>query len=128
MRPLQPRSDNPMRAFQFFFATACALATTACGGGGDAPAPVAIYKSLGSLQCSGGGTTVSVLQQQLAVAGIQALAASCGIDGLGHVAACGAADGRIGIIDIPAQALQLATTLGYSPLSVLPAPLRQACS
>jgi hypothetical protein len=128
MRPMQPRSDHLMRAFSFLVAAVCALATGACGGGGDAAAPVSIYKSLGSLQCNGGGTTVSALQQQLAVAGIQALAASCGFDGNVYAAVCGAPDGRIGIIDIPAQAVQIATTLGFSPLSVLPAPLRQACS
>jgi len=110
-------------------ALAAAMLTSACGGGGDnTTAAVAVYKELGSLQCTGGGTSVSALQTQLAVAGIEALAASCGLDGNVHPAVCGAPDGRIGIIDVrPAQA-QLATTLGFAMLSTLPAPVRQACS
>ena len=117
-----------MRAIPLLLSTVFALATTACGGGRDTAATVSIYKSLGSLQCTGGGLTVSALQFQLAAAGIQAIAASCGLDGNVYPAICGASDGHIGIFNVPPQDVQLAVTLGFAALSTLPAAVPQACS
>lgn len=108
---------------------AAALLTVSCGGGGDSVAAnVSVYKSLGSSQCTGGGLTLSALQYQLAAAGIQAIAASCGLDGNIYPAVCGASDGHIGIFTVPPQDVQLAVTLGFAALSTLPAAVPQACS
>lgn len=108
---------------------AAALLTASCGGGGDnVAATVSVYKSLGSSQCTGGGLTLSALQYQLAAAGIQAIAASCGLDGNVYPAICGASDGHIGIFTVPPQDVQLAVTLGFAALSTLPAAVPQACS
>lgn len=114
-----------------FLAAAVSIAASVlagCGGGSDSLPPVSVYKSLGSVQCTGGGTTVSALQQQLAVAGVQALAASCGVDGLPRAAACGVSDGKIGIFNIPPQLLQQAVSLGFASLGDVPTAVKQACS
>lgn len=51
----------------------------ACGDGSESRATtVVVFKSLGSLQCTGGGTTLTALQGQLMAAGIEVLAAMCG--------------------------------------------------
>jgi len=100
----------------------------ACGGSTSEPPlqktiPVpatAIYKSLGSVQCTGGGTTIAAIQNQLTDGGVTVLAASCGIDGLGHVAVCGADDGKIAIFDIPPSQLNAALALSFASLSALP--------
>src|SRR5690349_8056169 len=116
---------------QRFLVAAVSLAATVlagCGGGDDPSPPVSVFKSLGSVQCTGGGTSVAALQQQLAAAGVNALAASCGDDGLAHVTVCGATDGRIGIVDIPAAQLDAAAALGFARLSNLPDAVRRACS
>ena len=107
-----------------------AIATlAACGGSAsDSPgANVSVYKYVGSVQCTGGGTALPAMQQQLAGAGIRVITASCGSDGNAYAAMCGAADGRIGILEIPAAQAQAASALGFAPLSSLPAATKAAC-
>ena len=106
---------------------ALASLLAACGGGNDpslpdlTPVPAnAVYKSLGSVQCTGGGTTLAVIQKQLTDAGVTVLAASCGIDGLGHVAVCGADDGKIAIFDIAPPQVSAALALSFASLANLP--------
>jgi len=106
---------------------ALASLLAACGGGSDPilpdPTPVpatAVYKSLGSVQCTGGGNTLPVIQKQLTDAGVIVLAASCGIDGLGHVAVCGADDGKIAIFEIPPPQVSAALALLFASLVNLP--------
>lgn len=84
------------------------------------PASVKIYKYMGSKQCGGGGQTLAVLKRQLIDSGTKVLAASCGVDGNLYPAVCGAADGRIGIFEIPASKFQSALPDGFLPLAQLP--------
>ncbi|MFA6971334.1 MAG: hypothetical protein WC208_08040 [Gallionella sp.] len=115
---------------QTFLVSLIAFAVlTACGGIDRKPpsAGVYLYKYLGSVQCTGGGTSLQTMKLQLADAGIPALTSSCGTDGKVYVAVCGAADGRIGIFEVPAAQAQAASTLGFAPVSRLPAATKLAC-
>lgn len=97
-----------------------AAALLACGGEDAALPPTAMFVSLGSLQCSGGGATLPALLAELEAAGVRVLASSCGSDGLARPAVCGIGDGRIAIVEIPGADAVAATALGYAPLSLLP--------
>lgn len=100
----------------------------ACGGGNDEEASSKVFKSMGSLQGSGGGVSLPALQAQLAAANVQVRSAACGTDGLATATVCGAPDGRIGIFEIaPAQA-GAAAAAGFSPLSTLPSAKTLPCS
>jgi len=111
------------------------LVTLAACAGGDGKSPSAslpsasarTYKYVGSVQCTGGGTSLTELQLQLTGAGIQVLGATCGVDGNLYAAVCGGADGRIAIFEIPAQQAQAASALGFMPLADLPAATEVAC-
>ena len=101
---------------------------TACGGGEDEDASSKVFKSMGSLQCSGGGVSLAVLQAQLAAANVQVRSGACGTDGLATPAVCGGSDGRIGIFEIsPAQAAA-ASAAGFAPLSTVPAAKTIPCT
>jgi hypothetical protein len=118
-----------MNTLQLTLIAIAAGAISACGGGGGgAPdASVALYRYLGSVQCTGGGVSLSALERQLQDAGIGVLAASCGADGNAYAALCGAPDGRIGILEVPEDKAALAATLGFAPLANLPAAVRLPC-
>jgi hypothetical protein len=112
--------------------SAVALPTAAASGAGEADSNalsrgVTLYKSFGSVQCTGGGVSLEAMQQQLAAAGIQVLSASCGTDGRMYIAVCGAGDGRVGIFEVPATQAEAASALGFAPLSVLPGATKGAC-
>lgn len=100
----------------------------ACGGGNSDPIlpdpmtllPATVYKSLGSVQCTGGGTTLAGIQKQLTDAGVTVLTSSCGTDGLASPAVCGAGDGKIAIFDIPPPQLSAALALSFGNLTSLP--------
>lgn len=90
---------------------------------GNAPASEAttrVYKSAGSRQCEPGGLTPAQMRAQLEAAGIRVLSAACGGDGRARIAMCGAPDGRLGILEIPASQVQAAAALGFAPLDRLP--------
>lgn len=99
---------------------ACSLTACASAPGQPAEPPVRVFKSQGSLQCTGGGTPVAALAQQLQAAGIEVIRADCGTDGRMRVAMCGAADGRIGIFEVAARDAAAAANLGFAPVSRLP--------
>ena len=105
---------------------ACA-ALAACGSVASRPPSVSLYKYLGSVQCTGGGTPLRAMERQLTDAGIRVLTSACGADGNVYAAVCGAADGRIGIFEIPAAQTQAASQLGFAPLSGLPGFTKAAC-
>lgn len=90
------------------------LATSACAA--PPAGRVSVFKSLGSLQCSGGGQTLPALASTLSNGGVPVLASRCGSDGRMYPAMCGAADGRIGIFDIAAGDAAAAAKLGFRPL------------
>jgi len=107
---------------------ALAALLPACGGGSEAyNPPVAMYKSFGSVQCTGGGLTLPALERQLIDAGVRVISAKCGLDGNVYAAVCGGPDGRIGIVEIEQQQSQLAATIGFAPLSTLPAATQVPC-
>lgn len=119
-------------------AIATAAAATACGGGGSADVSgggsgsgtdqtLSVYRYFGSVQCTGGGTSLSALERQLVDAGVRVAAASCGVDGRAYIALCGAPDGRIGVFEVGSQHAALAQALGFSLLSSLPDAVRVPC-
>jgi hypothetical protein len=111
--------------FAAIFAT-CAMQIS-CGNIDSTSTNVRVYKSAGSVQCYGGGTPISAMQMQLTHARIQVHTASCGVDGNMYAAVCGAADGIIGIFEVPSTEQQAATSLGFAPLTNLPAATTVAC-
>lgn len=108
-----------------------ALSTVSCGGGGDDDAPsqatVAVFKSLGQSYCVGGGTPTGVLQNALVNAGVQVIAASCGIDGIPRAPLCGTSNGVIGIFEIALGHASVAEALGFSLLATLPNAQQTPC-
>lgn len=85
---------------------------------------VSVYKSAGSVQCSGGGLTPAQMQIELTSAGIGVISAACGLDGDAHIAVCGASDGRINIFEVNAADVAAAQGLGFALLSGLPNAVR----
>jgi hypothetical protein len=99
-------------------------------GGGDSKSPstsVSLYKYVGSVQCTAGGTSLTAMQRQLTDAGIQVLSSNCGYDGRIYAAVCGGGDGRIGIFEVSAMQAQGASALGFAPLSTLPEATMIVC-
>lgn len=109
-------------------AIVAALTVVSCGGGGDtAGLTIKVFKSLGSVQCTGGGTTLSALQTELIGAGVSVVSSSCGNDGTPHPALCGASDGAIGIFEIPVTNQTQAASVSFAPLSNVPLAYVTAC-
>lgn len=113
-----PRSTDPDCPWD------CRIASVTVPG---STSTVAVYRYAGSAQCTGGGLTLGQMQAQLANASIQVLVSSCGSDGNGYPAVCGAPDGRIGIFDIPGAQSSAALALGFALLSDLPNAARVGC-
>ena len=88
---------------------------------------VSVYKYVGSVQCKGGGTPLATMMRQLSDAKIPVLNVSCGSDGRVYPAMCGAADGHIGILEVPEAKASEAAALGFAPLSKLPEASKTAC-
>lgn len=98
------------------------------GDGGDGGAAVvAVFKAFGSAQCSGGGDSLTRLQQSLVAAGVEVIASRCGLDGVFRPAVCGEPDGRIAIFDVEQPELAVALLLGFALLSTLPGPSVVPC-
>ena len=118
-----------MTKFQAFWILASSVFLSACGGGGTDPQSEnsLFYKYAGSLQCFGGGQSLSEMTFQLSNSGILVLESYCGDDGLPHVAMCGATDGRIGIFKVHSLQEQTAFTNGLKPLSTLPSAVKTDC-
>lgn len=109
--------------------TLAALASlTACGGGDDEEASTQVFKSMGSLQCSGGGESLATLQAQLAAAKVQVRSAACGTNGLASPTVCGSPDGRIGIFEIAPDQAAAAAAAGFAPLSTVPTARTVPCT
>jgi hypothetical protein len=89
---------------------------------------VSVYKSAGSVQCSGGGLTPAQMQIELTAAGIGVISAACGADGTVVLALCGAADTKINIFEVQASDVAAAQGLGFALLSGLPDAARKPCS
>jgi hypothetical protein len=89
--------------------------------------PVALFKPLGTRQCESGGPTPGAVAQGLHDAGVQIMALACGHDGRMRPAVCGAGDGRLVIVDVPAGQQAAAETQGWRPLTQVPDARRQPC-
>lgn len=113
-----------------------AVASLAACGGGDSGGPdietraagIKVFKATGSLQCSGGGLSLSALQAQLTAAKVQVRSAECGTDGQPVPAVCGVPDGKIGIFELPIAEEAAAAAAGFKPLSTLPGAKAAPCS
>lgn len=102
---------------------------SACGGGDDeAENGMQVYRTMGSLQCSGGGVSLATLQTQLTAAKVEVRAAACGTDGQALPTLCGTPDGKIGIFEIPPAQAAAAAAAGFMPLSTLPAAKTIPCT
>jgi hypothetical protein len=88
---------------------------------------VSVYKSAGSVQCSGGGLTPAQMQIQLTGAGIGVISAACGTDGNAVIALCGAADTKINIFEVQSADVGAAQGLGFALLSGLANAARMPC-
>ena len=75
-------------------------------------APVALFKPLGTRQCESGGPAPEAVAQVLRDAGVAVAAVACGHDGRMRPAVCGAADGRLVIVDVPVDQQARAEALG----------------
>jgi hypothetical protein len=105
------------------------LLLAACNGvSGDPPLErLSVFKSAASVQCSGGGLSLSDMERELTSAGIEVLSSACGFDGNFYPAVCGGPDGRIGIFEIPADQADAAARLGFAPLNELPEATKTTC-
>lgn len=103
-------------------AIALALATASCVSANPTAAQttVRVYKSVGSIQCVGGGADLASLARQLQDAGLKVHSSACGSDGRMRAAMCGAPDGRIMIVELSGDDAQASSKLGFAPLSNLP--------
>lgn len=124
-----------MRRWLQLVALTLAAAPMVASASGQQPAPaagqaasaVSVYLSLGSRQCQEGGRTLPQVRQLLSEAGVRVLSSSCGSDGMAYPAVCGAPDGRIAILEVPAEQVEAARKLGFSLLSQRPRAQRQPC-
>ena len=107
-------------------AIALALGTAACALAPASP-QVAMFKSLEGRQCESVGRNADDVAAELTRAGIEVIARSCGHDGRMRPQMCGAADGRIVIVEVPASNKDAATALGFAPLSLRPDAIRAPC-
>lgn len=125
-------STNKLRNRLFKFAGFAAILAAcffqmSCGNVDSTSTKVSVYKYAGSVQCYGGGTPISAMQSQLVHSRIQVHTASCGVDGNVYAAVCGTSDGIIGVFEVPSVQQQAATSLGFMPLSNLPAATITPC-
>lgn len=103
------------------------LTLTSCSYAGPSPESALVYQYIGSKQCEGGGTAVDTMVRKLEQASIQVTDTQCGNDGRMYAAMCGAPDGRIAILEIPAAKVTAATALGFAPLNSLPGATKTVC-
>ena len=90
-------------------------------------ATVSLFKSLGGRQCESAGQSAEDASASLRAARIQLLGLQCGHDGRMRAQVCGASDGRIVIVDVPASQTEAAQALGFAPLSLRPDAVRAPC-
>jgi len=109
-------------------ALAVVASLTACGGSGDDEDAIKVFKTMGSLQCTGGGVSLAALQAQLTSANVQVRFAECGTDGRPTPTVCGSSDGKIGIFEISPAQSAAASAAGFAPLSTLPGAKTAPCS
>lgn len=108
----------PLRAPRRAVLLATAVLLSACAADpAVSGAAVPMARPLGSLQCSGGGTTPEAMVRELAAKGVKARAPSCATDGRMHAAMCGASDGRLGVVEVDAADQATAEAAGFKPLA-----------
>lgn len=88
---------------------------------------VQVAQRLGGVQCDFTPEDLRPIVERATSAGIQVQAQSCGGDGMMYAAVCGAPDGRLAILTIPANQLAQAQRLGFTPLSTMPDAQTDSC-
>jgi uncharacterized metal-binding protein len=110
------------------FALAAALVAAACADPTHADGShLMMWKSLGSRQCQGGGTTAQALADALRSAGVEVVSVACGRDGNIRPMLCGLPDDRIAVVELSDTQRALATAQGFAPIDKLPHWQPQAC-
>lgn len=125
-----PCEDFDMRRMHILLTSLItSLMLAACADMGHrAPAPgVAVYKYVGSKQCSGGGVPLASMMRQLSEAGVPVMNVSCGTDGRMYPAMCEAPDGHINILEVPEDKVAATKALGFAPLGSLPEASKTIC-
>ena len=96
-----------------------------------APGTVAVWAALGTRQCDRQANdekqAIARLRAKLQAATVVVKGESCGSDGRVRPAACGAADGRIGVFDISAPQLRAAQAAGFAPFEAKAGAERRRC-
>ncbi len=115
-----------LRLIFIVFALPC-FCVAGCGSDEAIDPSIKVFKSRGSIQCTGGGIAPEVMKNELITAGIDVRSFSCGIDGLAYPAVCGAPDGVINIFDIPQGKIAQAQSLGFASLRILPNAKEMQC-
>jgi len=83
-------------------------------------ARVWVLRTTGGRQCEAGGSTLAEHRAVLQTAGVLVTAERCANDGRMRVAMCGAADGRLNALEVPAAALAQAQKLGFQSMAQVP--------
>ena len=80
--------------------------------------PVTVARALGTQQCGDQphAATAELLLKALRGAGVDAQALRCGHDGRMRPQVCGAPDGRLAVVDVPAAQVDAAKAQGFEPL------------
>ena len=115
------RHTGAMLKLLQMIALAAALAAGACADPTRAAeSHVMMWKSLGSRQCEGGGTTAQALADALRSAGVDVVSVACGRDGNIRPMLCGLPDDRIAVIELSDTQRALAAAQGFASIDALP--------
>lgn len=88
------------------------------------------YKPSGSAQCEASKTTQPKLDAEVAAlraAGAIVLRSGCSNDGLAHPTVCGAPNGDLFSIEVPAKSAEIARVAGFRPATDFPSALATPC-
>ncbi len=79
-----------------------------------------VLRATGGRQCESAGASLAEHRALLQGAGVVVSAERCASDGRMRVAMCGAADGRLNALEVPAAALPQAQKLGFQAMATMP--------
>ncbi len=92
--------------------------------------PQLAYKASGSAQCEASKTTQPNLEAEVAAlraAGATVLRSGCSNDGLAHPTVCGAPNGDLFSIEVPAKSAEIIKRAGFRPAAEFPSALAMPC-
>ena len=88
---------------------------------------VKIAKSNGAVQCQAGHVGLLEMQADLSAHQVRVLSRACGVDGLMHIASCGAEAGELNIFTIAKSDFAKSQALGFQALSDWPDAAETPC-